>query len=228
MESQNLSINNKIMKTIINGNLSNISITTRLLDDGYNMLDDYYDGLLVSSPRGYSPLGLLRIELEKNGSLKLIKKLDKKCNQISVSDNFLIGCFELNKKMKILLAPNQNANFYENNTPTNNLWLDFAFASTYCSLVFASKIGIKRLALSHSLHDIDNNFIKTLGNAIKIYTNQFAENNLEEIVLVGCCFNHKNLIHLFSETNNTLLHQPHFNYEIQMSRSFPSIKINLI
>ena len=216
------------MKRKIIGSQSVIIITTRLLDDGFNMLDDYYDALLVSSPSGYSPLGLLRMELEKTGNPNLIRTLDKKCNHISASDDFIIGCFNLNEKMKIMLAPNQNAKFYETNTPTNNLWLDFAFASTYCSLVLASKLAIKKLALSHSLHGINNDFIKTIGNAIKIYTNQFTENTIEEVILVGCCFNSSNIKNLFDEQINSSNQPPQFNFEIKINNSFTYIKINLL
>jgi len=228
MAFQNLSTKNEIMKRKIIGSQSVIIITTRLLDDGFNMLDDYYDALLVSSPSGYSPLGLLRMELEKTGNSNLIRTLDKKCNHISASDDFIIGCFNLNKKMKIMLAPNQNAKFYETNTPTNNLWLDFGFASTYCSLVLASKLAIKKLALSHSLHGINNDFIKTIGNAISAYANQFAENTLEEIVMVGCCFNHSNLTNLFDEQFNLINQTPQFDFETKMNNSFPCMKINLL
>lgn len=182
----------------VRGRCSDIKISTRL--DPPSLVNLNCDGLLVSSPPGFSPLGVLRGQLETNDPASLAL-LDKNCHKFDDSKDFIIAGFNLNRHKKIILAPNQNSNYYQANSPVHNdIWLDFLYASTYYSLVLASRMNIRKLGLTHSLHGIDRRFIYCIGDAIGLYADSYEGNTIEEIIFTGCCFNQKeetNLMNLF-------------------------------
>ena len=170
----------------VKGRQSEIKISTNL---NSALLSGNYDGLLVSSPLGYSPLGILRMELETNDQ-ETLNRLDTNCRNFDSSDNFILAGFELNQQKKLLLAPNQNSNYYNSNSPTTGtIWLDFLYASTYYSLVLASHMKIRKLGFTHTFNRIDKRFIYCIGDAIGLYTDNFNQNTIEEIIFTGCCFN---------------------------------------
>ncbi len=183
----------------VRGEQSTIRLKSRLNE---NLLGPDADAILVSSPQGYSPLGLLMSELRGLND-DLAAELAEKCDLFNESMDFIICGFNLTKDIRVILVPNQNSNFYLSNSPVqNDIWLDFLYASTYYSFVLASHMGVKRLALTHSLHGIDQRFIYCVGDALGLYADSFVSNTLQEIVFKGCCFTEDNLgslIHLNHE-----------------------------
>lgn len=146
------------------------------------------EAILVSSPEGYSPLGLLRNELAEKSPSSL-EKLDAFCEEYNKLTDFSLCAFELSPGLHIILAPNENSNFYKQNSPVGEgIWSDFVYASTFCSLVLASHIGIRKLALTHSLLEINNKFINSMLEAINNYTSKFTESTIAKIIFTGCCF----------------------------------------
>jgi hypothetical protein len=208
----------------INGRKANLRIKAMLES---KLMSTEFEGILVSSPLGFSPLGILRMELEKNDS-KYLEILDQKCIAFDASDDFIIAGFQLNNH-KVLLAPNQNSKYYQSNSPVgHDIWLDFLYASTYFSLVLASKLKIKKLAITHSMHGVNDQFIYCMGDAIGLYTDSYSENTIEEIVFTGCCFTEENLSRLFNLNHEGAYtnHREISNELFQLS-GMDCIKINL-
>ena len=171
----------------VRGRNANIQISDSLYPISLANLN--CDGLLVSSPYGYSPLGDLIRELVQNEPHSF-NLLEENCREFNNSEDFIITGFELNNRKKIILAPNQNSIYYQINSPVgNDIWLDFLYASTYYSLVLASTMNIRRLGLTHTLQGIDRRFIYCIGDAIGLYSDSYNGNTIEEIIFTGCCFN---------------------------------------
>lgn len=178
------------MKSIeLIGKISSIRLTSNFECD---LLNTKCDTLLVSYPGGYSPLSQLKAELKTINTL-IFNKLERIEKKYSEAFEPLICGFNLTSSLRLLMTPNQNSLFYRTNCPSIYfIWKDFVYASIYYTLVLASKIGSKKLAITHTIDDIqDKNikqkYIKTLGDAIGLYADSFNGNTIEEIKFVGCC-----------------------------------------
>lgn len=185
------------------------------------------DAILVSSPEGYSPLGLLRNELSEEE--QALERLGQFCEQFNKLTDFSICAFELFPGIHILLAPNQNSIYYQNNAPGgNSIWSEFAFASTFCSLVLASHLGVKKLAITHILQGVDNLFITSMMDAIKLYYSRIGENTTTKIIFSGCCFEEAGLEAIVrQELKSSNQQYPDFTFSFEKYESMTRMKIRL-